>query len=280
VTSIETAPSRALGINASGQIVGQNNEGKAVLYQGDGPDRSLTDVPSEARAINDGGTVVGWHEVDGHPQAFVYDRAGIRNLFAPISDESEASAINSAGDVAGSITDYKRNGAGIGGAERTAFQLRAGSTTPELLTGAPGKPILVGYDDSFANGINGSRWVVGGATGNGQDKATAWLWVEGQLFDLSEQLVTAGGSSPFVTGNAEGWVNLLNAYGVSDSGQIVGQGTWQFMEGATWKQEPRAFYLRLDPGSIPPIPEPGIYLMLVCGLFAIAVVRLRRLSAR
>jgi probable HAF family extracellular repeat protein len=234
-------------------------------------------VPSEARAINDGGTVVGWHEVGGHPQAFVYDGAGIRNLFAPVSDESEASAINNAGDVAGSITDYEGNRAGIGGAERTAFQLRAGSTTPELLTGPPGEPILAGYDDTFATGINASHWVVGGATGNGQDRATAWLWVDGQLFDLSKQLVDSKGKSPFVTGATAGWVNLLNAYAVSDTGQIVGQGTWRLANGA---MQPRAFYLQVDASRIPPIPEPGIYLMLVSGLFAIGVVRLRRLSAR
>jgi len=69
---------------------------------------------------------------------------------------------------------------------------------------------------------------------------------------------------------------LLSASAVSDSGLIVGEGYYQFTRNSVWIQERRAFLLDVD--SIPAIPEPGIYLMLLSGLIAIGAVRLRRLG--
>jgi hypothetical protein len=139
----------------------------------------------------------------------------------------------------------------------------------------------IGFDDSFANSVNATQWVVGNATGTGPHRETAWLWVDGQLFDLSSQLAWAWvaevPSGVRSTQASAGWIRLLNATAVGDDGLIVGEGMYQLQRNSVWIQERRAFALDVD--SLPAIPEPGIYLMLLSGLIAIGAVRLRRLGA-
>ena len=267
----------ALGINASGQIVGQDNQSRAFLYKPNGVLTPLAATQSEARAINASGTVVGWRQVDGASQAFIYDGT-VRDLLPPqalppAAHTSEASAINAQGDVAGSVTTP--NAAVQDDTTTQPFLLAANASVPVQLD------VPSGFNDSFAKGVNAEKWVVGRASRNGQppETATAWLWVNGQLFDLSRQLkgdwVTPASSGAGSAGST-GWIRLLSASAVSDSGLIVGEGYYQFTRNSVWIQERRAFLLDVD--SIPAIPEPGIYLMLLSGLIAIGAVRLRRLG--
>jgi probable HAF family extracellular repeat protein len=214
--------SSALGINAGGQIVGQNNLSQAYRYTPGAPASFLTlSAPSTATAINDAGTFVGVRDVSGQERAFLHDGV-VQDLLPAVQAASEATAINNDGDVAGSIAVPR---GGMGNVKNEAFLLRSGAAAHE------GLGLVAGYDESFARGVNIERWVVGEATGMGQAR-TAWLWADGQIFDLSTQLdwdwvdPQAPDSEKQV-----GWTRLLAATAVNDAGYIVGQGKYQLVQG-------------------------------------------------
>jgi probable HAF family extracellular repeat protein len=257
--------SAALGINASGQIVGQNNLSQAYRYTPGAPASFVTlSAPSTATAINDAGNFVGVREISGQERAFLYDGT-VHDLLPAVQAASEASAINNDGDVAGSIAMPRGGG---GNVKSEAFLLRSGAGAHEDLG------VAEGYDESLARGININEWVVGEATGTGQDR-TAWLWVDGQLFDLSTQLEwdwwEEGDTTP-------GFERLLTANAVNDDGLIVGQGQYRVVKGSTWVTENRAFVLGVT-GVPQAISEPGTLVLLLTGLAAICTVAMRRIGA-
>ena len=117
----------AYAINDNGQIVGcadaspappppaTGHNFHAVRWQKVGGTWEITDLGcgnySEAHDINDSGQVVGWRYPSGHNEAFLwlpqaacgYSTAGCKSLQGDIPDatQSEAHAINGAGDIAG-----------------------------------------------------------------------------------------------------------------------------------------------------------------------------------
>jgi len=260
-------PSAALDVNSSGQIVGYDSDGnqhRAFLYTPGSGSTPIVQAPSEALALNDSGNVVGWREVSGAQRAFLYDGV-VRDLPSSVTGSSRATAINHGGDIAGAIATPQNNGNGNGNTANEAFLLKAGASTHAALG------VVQGFDESFANGINAAAWVVGEAARNGPNGETAWLWVEGQLFDLSAQL-----DRDWAGPEETGWTRLVTATAISDSGLIVGQGKYRILRGSIWTEESRAFVLHVI--DVPAIPEPGTLLLLFTGLAAIGAVRMRRLG--
>jgi probable HAF family extracellular repeat protein len=88
-------------------------------------------------------------------------------------------------------------------------------------------------------GINNSGWVVG-TTGIGGLNARAFLYIDGELFDLTE-LVT----------DLSGLTYLISAYDINDSGQIIGEGRTPGGASSAFLLSPIAIKVRIDikPGS-------------------------------
>ena len=261
-----TANDSALGINQAQTVVGYfvdtagNNQAFVAPVGSSGlPSiQALKGAASEARAINDQGTVAGVFTVQGkngpEQHAFTFDSnkpAGpVQDLGTLGGIASEASAINSAGDVAGS---YK-----LSNGRTNAYLLKSGMSTP-LTLATP-----TGFLDSFAKGVNGQDWVVGQATGTGPHTQTALLWAGGQVFDLTAVWAAAAGTT-------NEWSELSLATAINDNGWIVGQGLLAQCQNNCM----RAFVLHVDL-----VPEPEVYLMLVVGLVAVGSLRIRRLSPK
>jgi probable HAF family extracellular repeat protein len=232
----------ALGLNASGQVVGwANSEGseaqQAFLYGGG----VLTNLGallndstnSVARAINNGGTVVGEYQTgNGHQRPFVY----ANGLAIDLGFDGAANSINDAGQIVG----YERAGVGklgfiLTGAQRlyvgtfgsndtevvdintngvaAGFSLTVNGTYHAFGYQSGGLRDLgtLGGPSSYANGINNSGHIVGQAQ-DGQGDFKAFLYRSGVMTDLNTFLVPG-----------LGWV-LTNAYAINDTGQIVGVG--------------------------------------------------------
>jgi probable HAF family extracellular repeat protein len=185
--------SSASGINDAGQIVGSselsNGWGGAVLWQ-DGKPEYLGTLggASEARAINSTGQIVGSSSVFGTgSHAFLWENGAMVDLgTVPGGVASGANAINSAGQVAGSVyTDDARHAA-----------LWAHDVLTDLGT--------LGGQNSFGWGINPRGQVVGYShTADGQPHA--FLWQDGTMSDLG----TLGGPYSLATD-------------INPSGQVVG----------------------------------------------------------
>ena len=180
----------ALGINASGQVVGKadlaDGTTHAFLYS----DSTMTDLgalggnDSIARGINASGQVVGSvspGDFTGH--AFLY--SGV--TMADLGRSSDARGINASGQVVGGFE--------TAGAKR-AF-LYSGSTLVDLGT--------FGGRDSEAFGINTRGHVVGNAR-YADDKQRAFLYADSILTDLG---TVGGGGSSYATA-------------INDNGQVVG----------------------------------------------------------
>jgi probable HAF family extracellular repeat protein len=225
----EFPSSEAFAINETGQIVGRSSNnasppggppissGRAFLYQ-DGkmkdlgalPNDSLQEDPySEAWALNDSGQVVGESGSDeDRGEAFLYSGGSMKGL-GTLQDEadqdypySEAFGINDSGQIVGwSYTS------------RTAVQGRAflyrDGEMEDLGT-------LPGDTYSMARAIDENGRVVGQSRdASGQN--SAFLWENGEMTDLNSLVtssVVASGDPPLK--------RLLDAYAISESGQIVG----------------------------------------------------------
>ena len=194
--------SNALGINASGEVVGSCynlNTGylHAFLYSnGTMTDlRTLGGTSSEASGINASGEVVGWSSTTsshlGH--AFLYTNGTMTDLGTLSGGSwSSADAINSQGQVVGDA--YTSSGA------EHAF-LYSNGTMTDLGT-------LPGYSYSWATGINSSGQVVGWAYNMTSPSTIS----AGQAFLYSNGTMTVLGTSGI----------QCEATGINDSGQVVG----------------------------------------------------------
>jgi uncharacterized membrane protein len=252
---------RAHGINNGGQIVGYASN--AVTDQGyryttlTGP-TALGFLPpppgaggdaSLAYHINSGGTVIGSGNVDnatGDILAITYagpngttpTPLGRANGF----NSSYGTAINDAGHAVGYVDNF-----GVGPTRGFFFD---GANLTAL-------GVLVGGDESFANGINNLDRIVGDSNTSPGGTPHAVIYdANGVAVDLTG-LLTGPGSA--------GW-QLESAYGISDNGLIVGFGLNP--QGLV-----HAFLLT-------PVPEPtSLALAGVGALGLLRVVRRRRAAA-
>ena len=233
-------------INNLGQVVGSSRDSlNRVRAFRTAPNAPIDPVTSNlgtlgggwsnATAINDHGQVAGESETAGSAtHAF---RTAANAAINPLTDDlgtlggtfSSAAAINLSGQVAGMST----TAAGI----NRAFLTRPGAAAIDPLTDDLGT--LDGHTFSLAEGVNDAGDVVGRSWGtvNGLIEELPFLYTGGEMYDLNA-LLPAG----------SGW-RLIDAYDISNAGQIVGYGT-------NSAGESRAFLLTVS------VPEPGAFALL------------------
>ncbi len=202
--------SYAYGINEGGQIVGHSHtngtgtNSEAFIYE-NGVMKGLGTLGGKSAGafdINDNGVIVGTSTTadTADTQGFVYRDGSMVSLGS--LDEtgySEARAINNNGQIVGnSLTES-------GSYHTFLYDLEEGVM----------KDLGSIEGDSFAYDINTEGQIVGGyrshlLEGSGQ----AYLYSDGEMFDLTSLLSAS---------DQEKW-DLTAAYGINDSGQIVGWG--------------------------------------------------------
>jgi probable HAF family extracellular repeat protein len=271
LSPLSASDSYAMAINNLGVIAGTayvNGQPHGVIWNGS----STTDLGAGfyANGINDSGVVIG---SNGH--AFVLTNGVYHDLgVLPGGDWSSASGINNSGTVVGDSSLASGNFRGFvwtpqsGMMELGTFGgLNSHATGVNNSDEAIGFASLAsGYDhafsatgailtdlgtlggSSYAYGINDSGVIVGYSwTANG-DNPHAFVYLNGVMIDLNTLIPTHSG-----------WV-LLEAYGVNNAGQIVGEG---LLNGQS-----HAFLL--DPAlgalSIASVPEPGAVSLTAIGL--------------
>ena len=201
VQNLVTAP-EATAINDNGLITGFGSDGHGeagFTIQGS----TVTRLPALPNggvdviplAVNNSGLVVG--KADNSTtgtQAAEWSNGAIKALGGlPGSTDSQATAVNSSGEVVGTSVDPSdSDGHAVLFANGTVTDLQAPGT------GLPGA-------DAEANAINDSGVIVGQG-GNGD----AFVYANGQATDLNSLIASGSGFT------------LVNADGINDSGVIVG----------------------------------------------------------
>jgi probable HAF family extracellular repeat protein len=290
VTNLGTLPggttSVGLGINNAGQVIGYSNTSGATrgfIYTGGVMTSlgSLTGGSSFAYGINDSSQVVGGSvAANGSLHAVLYGAGGAPTDIGTLGGvESFARAINNSGQITGSSTISPS-----GGSSTHAF-LYSGGVMTDLGTLFGGAGNSIGYD------INASGQVVG-RSGN------AFLYGGGVMTDLGILSGGTGGSSA--------------AYGINDSGQVVGASYLTGLAPDPFHPQPIAFMYEngvmsnlnslITPGSgwflqeardinvngqivgwgviggqthaflLTPVPEPESYVLFLAGLILIRTV--------
>jgi probable HAF family extracellular repeat protein len=209
IGSLGGADTYAFGVGEDGTVVGgsllPNGREHAFIRYPSGAWQdlgTLGGLESEATAIGSG--VTGTADIaSGASRAFFYDGSTMRNLGTLGGNFSAGLAINGAGIVAG----HSRNAAG----RLVGFIY---DTTGEQFTGMRSLGTL-GGNTSSALAINGAGHVVGESNTAIGGPSFAFLYRDGQMFNLNSLIDPASG-----------WV-LLRATGINNSGQIVGYGTYQ-----------------------------------------------------
>lgn len=237
----------AHGINDVGQVAGlayiNASDPHAFIYAGG----VLTDLgtlggaQSGGTGINESGQVSGASDVgDGTTHAILWlpsaaygMPAGMNDLGAPAGGDSFAWAVNDLGQVAGWAAE-------AGGREIAC--LWDGGVMQSLGT--------LGGDSSVAGRINNLGQVIGTSEITpGDIGSVPFIYRDGAMHDLNDFIDPTSG-----------W-ELTSAYGLNNSGQIVGLGR---LNGEV------AAYL------LTPIPEPGTLLLAALGMLALGLARRTR----
>lgn len=158
---------------------------------------SLDGQYSEAYGINDFSQVVGNSDASGwnSPRAFLWDSGLMQDLGGFYS---RAVKVNNAGQI-------------VGNAKFAGWHAHAVLWEHGVMTDL-GIPTDVSFTSSRALGINNFGQIVGYSYHNGGAYSRAFLWEQGEMFNLNE-----------LVSSASGWV-LTEAHAINDAGQIVGYG--------------------------------------------------------
>ena len=243
--------SYALAVNNNGQAAGGNAH--AILYS-NGVVKDLGTLPggswSAAYDINSSGAVAGTSDTSRGFRGFVWtSSAGMTTMGTFGGNNSHATAINDSGMVAGFAalpTGYEHAFVDVNGAMLDLGTLGGGSS--------------FAYDVNNAGAAVGYSWLAAGPNPH------AFLYSNSILVDLNSLIPTSSG-----------W-ELLEAYGINDAGQIVGEGLYQgrdqaFLLNPTPAQVSQSVMLgTLQSNSIGPgVPEPGTLMLLLNGAGLICV---------
>jgi probable HAF family extracellular repeat protein len=283
--------SKALGINAAGQVVGQAETTGGAAHAFVFSNGTMTDLgtlggtASEAHGINMAGQVVGRAETTGGAaRAFVSSNGTMTDLGTLGGTASHALGINTAGQVVGrahiagdaaahafvssngTMTDlgtlggtssqaHSINAAGevVGQAQTTGGAMHAFVSSNGTMTNLG----TLGGTSSYASGINAAGEVVGASKITGDAALNAFLYKHGALVNLNSLL----------NSNASGWT-LEEATAINDNRQIVGYGLNPL-------GQRKAFLLT-------PVPLPSAVLLFGSGLIGLVGWQrkcLRRLSS-
>jgi probable HAF family extracellular repeat protein len=160
-------------------------------------------------------------------RGFIWTAAtGMVELGTLGGNNSYANGINSSGEVVGE--------ASLANGYDNAF-LAVGAMMTDLGT--------LGGGNSYAYGINDSGTVVGYSAVAGGD-SHAFIYVNGVMLDLNSLI-----------GNGSGW-DLLEAYGINSTGEIVGEGMFDGESHAFLLDPENGFSTQASSGG-QAVPEPG-----------------------
>ena len=246
----------AYGINDNGVIVGRSwtgsyeNTDHAFYWDQSMHDLTPGAIYSTANGINNSGQIAGTVKVsilDQNPfRAFRFSTSGGMQALGTLGNEfchSMGNAINENGHVVGMSQTTLSDGETI--ASYHAFLWDG--TMHDLGTLASPSSIF----ESYAYAINASDQVVGRASTTGSPHA--FLYDNGTMKDLND-LIDPG----------LGW-ELIEAFDINDSGQIVGMGSHNGQSAA---------YI------LNPVPEPCTLVMLICGAAGLLVYKWRRKASQ
>lgn len=292
VTELEIPPGSAQtwveAINGSGQSAGYTAAPSGAIWNGAGAFAGA--AGAYLMGINESGDVAGMAiGNDGAGYAFVTRNGVLTSLGQPGGgDWSSAYGINATGEAAGTAMTaggtfeaFQADSGGalqlldsLGGANSYATAINdSGTVAGHAQTGTGGLAAVIwngganpqslgtlGGVNSYAYAINAAGLVVGSSDLAGSDGSAAFLYDNGWLYDLNGLL--AAGSD---------W-QLLAAYGINESGQIVGKGLY--------KGEEQAFLLTPTAGDSRPadtaqVPEPRTLWLAVPPLLALLALRTR-----
>ena len=232
----------ATGINDTGVVIGGNGHAFVLL---NGVYRDLGVLPggswSSASGINNSETVVGDSSLaGGNFRGFVWTpQSGMQALGTFGGADSHATGVNNSGEVVGfaSLSSGYQHAFSAVGAVMTDLGTLGGS--------------------SFAYGINDSGEIVGYSWPTNGDNPHAFVYLNGMMIDLNS-LIPAG----------SGW-QLLEAYGVNNSGQITGEGLWNGQSHA-FRLDPEIVQAAFSrPLTITSVPEPGPAALFAWGLLLV-----------
>jgi hypothetical protein len=207
----------AFGINASGGIVGQNNNPSNYLVPYSfTPAQYVGVIFGEAWAINDNGAVItNYGSGASVVHSSIFDAVGVQlhssdtALVQTGRDYNFAADINNQGIIVGSSYSY------LGGGGVVGFRASAWDSNGNFIDlGAPGRNSNY---SSYASAINESGLAVGGVRNlfSTDDTDTfAAVFQGGQTYNLGSLVGLA----------AAGWTQLYSATDINEAGSIVGFG--------------------------------------------------------
>ena len=268
----------ALGININGDAVGTVQAvgdlyGQPALWH-NGQLQILTTpagVYGTANAINDSGIVVGYlaDAQTNNLQAAMWDNGQLSVLESFPNVQATADSVNNSGQVVINVHGTSQVWSNstfapipsAGGTAVFAHDINDKGAVVGELTITQGTSVSSGFlytdgvttllprlpDDMFtdARAINDSGVIVGDGTANDATYSLhALVWQDGQVYNLND-LIPANG----------GW-NIIQAFGISNDGTIVGYGTLNGQESA----------VELTPtASSAAVPEPATAALLFLG---------------